>query len=81
MILQEDLNQCSPQQLREMLAEAKRAQKVFKDNPNVPLKVVASYQLDGDEIMSIESGLTHDFVVAELQIIAQLILDVLQSHE
>ena len=80
MILHEDLNQCSPQQLREMLAEAKRARKIIQDNPQLPLKVVASYQLDGDEIMSIESPLEPDFVSSELESICSLIHDALDTY-
>ncbi len=70
----------SPQDLREMLAEAERAKKLIEDNPETPLTAQCGYCLAGDEILTLEYSLTSELVRYELELIINLIREELNDE-
>lgn len=73
MTLNQPLENYSDEQLRQMRAEALRAKKLLEDNPDAVLTTQTGYRLDGDEILTLETTMEHDFVTLELTEIIALI--------
>jgi len=71
----------SPEDLREMLAEAERAKKRIEDNPEAALTAQSGYQLDCDEILTLEYTLTSEVVLYELELIINLIREELNLSQ
>ncbi len=81
MIIHENLDQCPPQQLREMLAEVQRAQKVFEANLNAPFKTVTTYYVNDQEVMALECPQQQDEdLVLELYYIGQSIQEAIDAQ-
>lgn len=81
MKLNQPLESYSDEQLREMLAEALRAKKLLEDNPDAVLTTHTGYCLDGDEILTLETTMEHDFATLELSEIIALINHVLTPSD
>lgn len=82
MKISEPLEHCADETLRERLAEAERAKKLLEDNPTLGLSAHCSYRLEGDEILTLETGFEPDFLLLELTQIIELIhLELLNRYE
>ena len=82
MIIHDNLDQCTPQQLREMLDEVQRAQEVFEANLNAPFKTVTTYYVNDQEVMTLECTQQQDEDIAlELYYIAEIIQQAIDEKQ